>query len=163
MASLVPLFNPGNMDTDYRDSIIRATAERAYSLGVNRTTTARSLRDAGLRFGDALFRSIFNDVEGFRDKFSYPTSLPPNQLPDLRRVASSKFEINREFGYVGQVRYSDPKTGFTKSFTARYDTDELLSKDEAQGALFLFMNDQSIPPGAIVSEVDYIGMVRNKI
>lgn len=160
---MFPDFDPNEMDDKQKWSLIGDAIEIAITEGMSRTQTARELRQVGFSFGDAAFRQLFDEKSDWRQGFEYSSSLRFDQRPNPSRMATSQYEITRAYGYVGRVSYLDDETGQVKFHTARIDSDELLTREEAEQLLADGLTDQSPPAGTTVSQVSYMGAMRNRI
>lgn len=151
----------GNLASDAKWNIIQAGIEIAISENLSMTETASQLREGGLRFGDAPFRDLFRELSGYREQFDYPTKLGFDVLPNPSLMVYSQFPLEGDYGYVGQVWKLDEETGFLTKRTFRYDSDELLSRFEAQQALDEYFQKYPEEFDDVIGEIEYIGALVN--
>lgn len=151
----------GNLANDAKWSIIRAGIEIGVTSGLSQAATANALREAGLAFANDPFRALFRELSDYRPAFEYTTRIGRDLIPNVDLIASSKFDITADYGYVGKVTIVNPSTGLLEDRTFRIDSDELLTGNDAYSELFSFAEDRELEGSGEIIFFEYIGAIKN--
>lgn len=150
-----------NLASDAKWAVIRAGVEIAITEGISQTALASILRDNGISFSNDPFRALYRELSDYRPAFEYSAKLGGDLSPNPDLMPFGKFEIEGNYGYVGQVNIVDPTTGLLTERTFRLDSDIILTRNEAYSALYEFAQDRQEHGSGEIIDFAYIGSFKN--
>lgn len=146
---------------DAKWAVIRAGIEIAVTEGISQTALADILRENGISFPNDPFRALYRELSDYRPAFEYSSRLAGDLNPNPDLMPFGKFEIEGNYGYVGQVSIVDPTSGLLTERTFRIDSDIILTRNEAYSALYEFAQDRQEHGSGEIIDFAYIGSFKN--
>lgn len=112
---------------DARDNVIRNLLTAPDFAELSQRGARISFREAGFRFRDSSFNSIYNDVIGISKLPGNINRLGRNTTPDLGYFNGKSLPGDSKFSYAISYDVTDPRSGATERRFSTVYSDDILS------------------------------------
>lgn len=145
-------FNPGALNAEARNNLIRNTLTDERFGEITQTQARQIFRDAGFRFRDSVFNSIFNEVMGRIGLTRELRSLGPDAIPPERLFDTPKGGLPTRYSFIVEYYTTDAEGNEFKRYTT-FRTSEPMTVGDILGETeaFIYNSDGERYAGEISS------------
>jgi hypothetical protein len=118
-------FEPGSLAGGIRDDVIRTLLSDPYFADFSQAGARGEFRQAGFRFRDSVFNSIFNEVVGLSALPKNIVRLGENTIPDIGYFKETETKLPSRYRYIIEYDWVDPFSNKERRSWITVDTNRL--------------------------------------